>query len=105
MFFGNCSKRHETWCTFLVGPAGGGFGFTSPGKALCGVGNGFRSFHLHCGAKAKLLPPLLPRHQPFDEHNGHDQAALAVAAKLADSAETEEAETRMVDIVRHLLAV
>jgi hypothetical protein len=24
---------------------------------------------------------------------------------LADSAETEEAETRMVDIVRHLLAV
>jgi hypothetical protein len=31
------------------------------------------------------------------------QAALAVAAKLADSAETEKAETRMVDIVRHLL--
>jgi hypothetical protein len=30
-------------------------------------------------------------------------AALAVAAKLADSAETEEAETRMVDIVRYLL--
>ncbi len=30
-------------------------------------------------------------------------AALAVAEKLADSAETEEAETRMVDIVRYLL--
>jgi hypothetical protein len=33
------------------------------------------------------------------------QAALAVAAKLVDSAETEEAETRMVDIVHHLLEV
>ena len=30
-------------------------------------------------------------------------AALAVAEKLVDSAETEEAETRMVDIVRYLL--
>jgi hypothetical protein len=40
-FLGNCSKRYGTWRTSLVGPAGGGFGFTSPGKALCGVGNGF----------------------------------------------------------------
>eukprot|EP01046_Picozoa_sp_COSAG06_P091011 COSAG06_NODE_37312_length_436_cov_4.305638_1_plen_69_part_10 len=44
MFFGNCSKRYGTWCTSLVGPAGGGFGFTSPRKALCGVGNGFEVY-------------------------------------------------------------
>ena len=43
-FGGNCSERYETWCTSLVGPAGGGFGFTSPGKALCGVGNGFEVY-------------------------------------------------------------
>jgi hypothetical protein len=57
MFFGNCSKRYETWCTSLVGPAGGGFGFTSPGKALCGVGNGFEV--LFCTAARRRSSCLL----------------------------------------------
>ena len=53
LFRGNCPERYETWCASLVGPAGGGFGFTPPGKALCGIRNGFEV--LFCATKVRGL--------------------------------------------------